>query len=477
MFKSIKFKYFFALYVILLSFCVFNLYPAHDDWGYASPKPSMNIIAGIMPTATFWRPFDRLIEYGLGFMPSLWPSFNHLVILAGFFITCIILHSMLEKVTQDKFHSFIGSLFFCFSPAIIITVTNSDYINQPYAFLAGLISLLCFFNAYYKCWLIFAALSVLFKENGIVWFLAPVFVNIVYVYINSDKKFIRLIREKFLFIIIGLLGMITYFAVRFFLLGKGLALGASVGRYQIIFSPIHILKNYVLILGGAATSVDALAFFLKPRNFIILIITFIVSVIFLGYIIACLYEIFRNNKRLFAGIIGFFVCALYISSPYTLAGQISDAMAYEMSFMLALMLGVILSSSCRKPKFMKLAITAMFASMIFVCAHKILVMHDYTLEVHNFLQAQQSKFENIPSKALIYFIEDIPEEGYGTYKYDIGHGLHEGHAFNSLWGWKAKIDIKTVKNFSEIKFSPETLPEYDTIFSLTRSGSLEILRN
>ena len=77
----------------------------------------------------------------------------------------------------------------------------------------------------------------------------------------------------------------------------------------------------------------------------------------------------------------------------------------------------------------------------------------------------------------MYFIEDIPEEGYASYKYPMGHGLHDGYAFKSLWNWEPEVKINRLKNFDKNTFKSDSLPEYDTVLVLTQSGNLKILRN
>ena len=483
--KRLKFRYLFAVYAVVLScVCMFWIYPAHDDWGYAAPKPGVNILERLMPRKAFWRPFDRLIEYGLGYAPSLWPGFNHVFRLAGHFLLCLFLYAVLKKLTDNKKYSAIGTFFLCLSPSILTTVTNSDYINQVWAMLSGLTSAFFFFKAYksrkslyYVLWMLFAFVSVFWKENGIVWFIAPVMLNVTYLF-TKGESLASSARRNFVYILAGLAGMLLYFSARFYLIG-GVSLGSAdggKGRYLLNFSVLHIIRNYSLIIGGAVTSIDSLALFMKPRNIPIIIITGVTSVIFLCFILARIYDIFRNKRRLFWGLVMLFVCAGYISSSYAIVGHNNESTSYEMIFMSGLILGIILSSS-RPPKWSNAIIAAMFACMLLSSCHKLYVMHNYTLGVRNFLAEHAGDFRNTPDKAYVYFIDDIPEDGFAVYTYPAGHGLNYGGAFNSLWGWKAAIKIECVSSDADIKFTSDSLPEYDTVFSLTQSGKIKVLRN
>lgn len=458
------------------------MYPTHDDWNYAAPHPNMNLLPRLMPGAVMWRPFDRLFEYLLGYVPSLFPYVNHVVSLAGHFALCLVLYALLKRLTHNRTGACLGTLCFCLSPGIVITITNSDFMNQIWAMVAGIVAASFFFRArlsgrslHYVLWLVFAFMAVLFKESGIVWFIAPVMLYSVYSFMNGGRL-TDTVRANFVYFLIGAAGMIVYFCIRFYLMG-GVVLGITTDpRYMLNFSPLHIIRNYSLMIGGAVTSIDTLAVFLKPRNYPVIIITGIISIAFLCVILACVYDIFRTNRRLFYSLIGLFVCAGFISSPHAVMGYNAESTAYEMAFMSGLIFGVILSSS-RRPGITSKVLAVMFASMVLVLGHKFYVMHNYTRSVHDFIIEHSSDFTNLPQKVHVYFIEDVPMEGYSTYRYPIGHGLNKGVAFKSLWNWDTYFTIKNVSSDADIDFTPASLPEYDTVFSLTRSGTLKVLKN
>ena len=146
--KKVKFRYVFGIYAAVMSYvCFFLIHPAHDDWSYCAPKPAMDIIAGLMPTKVYWRPFDRLIEYLLGFAPFLFPVINHVLVLSAHFTLCAVLYLLIRKITHRRLFAAAGTLFFCLNTGIVYTITNTDTINQSWAMLAGAASTFYFFKA------------------------------------------------------------------------------------------------------------------------------------------------------------------------------------------------------------------------------------------------------------------------------------------------------------------------------------------
>lgn len=115
--------------------------------------------------------------------------------------------------------------------------------------------------------------------------------------------------------------------------------------------------------------------------------------------------------------------------------------------------------------------------MCLVLGHKLYTVHVYSLEVREFIAEHRNDFRSVPSKVFVYYVHDVPRNGYSVYAAPVGDGLYEGKAFNSVWKWKADFTVKTVSSDADIDFTPASLPEYDTVFSLSRSGNLKVLRN
>lgn len=462
---------------------MFKVYPASDDWFYGVPQPGMNLSAELMPSDIFWRPLHSIVSYVLGYVPFLFPSLNHCLSLFCHFALCIILYKLLISTTHDNFASAIGILFFCLSPGIVYPVSDTDIFEHGSAMLSGVCAALCFFKAktqgrpsYYLLWFMFAFVAVLCRENGLSWFLASVMLFMVYSYSTRECGIAELLKENSLHILIAVFGMILYFALRFYLLGD-VRLGMSGGRYSVNLSPINIIKNYCLIIGSALTSSDAIAIFVKPRNYPVIAITSVISLLFIAYLFTCMKRLFITDRKTFKIIAGLFLCAGYISSPFAIIDHVGDNTTYEMLFMCSLMLGIILSR-CRPVKYAEFAVIAiMIMSMFCVQGHKFYTAHTFTGEVHSFIAEHKHDFTRKPSRVFVYYIADIPDDRYSMYHMTLGRGLDYGQAFKSEWGWDTRFTVKNINSESEIDYTPESLPEYDTVFSLTRSGTLKVLRN
>ena len=134
-------------------------------------------------------------------------------------------------------------------------------------------------------------------------------------------------------------------------------------------------------------------------------------------------------------------------------------------------------SSCGIRRAFIASSAVMFLCMFSVCCHKVYVLHEWSSGIQDFLHEHKADFRNKPSKIFVYFIKDIPEEGYSVYWYTPGHSVAFGEAFLSLWEWKPEFHSKHLNSEDDIDFMPDSLPEYDTVFSLTESGKLKVLRN
>ena len=424
--RSRNFYVFFVVYALFLSLLAFSVYPAFDDWFYAAPQPDMNLVESLMPSTIFWRPFHSIISYVLGYVPFLFPYLNHCLSLFCHFVLCIILHELLTAITHNKFASAVGILFFCLSPGIVYPISDTDIFEHGFAMVSGICAALCFFKAkikgkysYYLLWFIFAFGAVIFRENGLSWFLASIMLFMVYSYSERECGIIELLKENSLHIVIAVLGMILYFALRFYLLG-GIRLGASNGRYSVNLSPLNIIKNYCLIIGSAVTSSDAIAIFVKPRNYPVIVITSVISLLFLWYIFKCLRHIFTADRKTFKIIAGLFICAGYISSPFAVIDHVGDNTTYEMLFMCSLILGIVLSR-CRPAKYAEVTIIAiMIISMFCVQCHKFYTAITYTGRIRTFIAEHKNNFSRQPSQVFVYYITDIPDDHYSIYTMNVG---------------------------------------------------------
>lgn len=472
--------------IILLIYFIFTLtiLPAADDWTLAAaPVMDDGKFNLLLPNRIFWRPFEGMLAYFLGQVPSCFPKLNHCLVMLAHMFLCICLYRVLFKITQNTLATFSGLMFFMLSPGIIATVMSIDAINQSWTLLFGVIACWCFnyasiFNKkkFYILYFLAAVIAVLFKENGIVWFLAPVLLAIVKEYSQTDYDLNILFYEHYKALIFGGLGCVLYFIVRFCLMGT-VALGANSGSYVIKFSAFNVLKNLAIILGGSLTTIDTLSLFLLPRNLIIVGITLLVSLSLMVWMIKSLLS-FYAHKRKFITILLLVVINIFISLPHIFMGTVGEMHAYQMVFGFALILGLLIHYQEQNLKTLKLVFIPLFICMILVSGHKIYAMYHYGLVTHNYLVTHEKYFKNTPKNVLVYYINDC-EDGYSVFAQPMGEGLDYGRAFRSQWNWldSHKFTIKRINLGQENMINKQFDESKDTIFVLYKSGDLKVLKN
>lgn len=475
----------FFLYMAWLVYNVSLITPMADDWRCAAaPYHNDGTWYRVLPFTIgnpFWRPFEGFLAYFLGEYPFLFPYLNQAIVTIGHSILVILLYICLEKYTQNRKGTLIGAAIFALSPATVGTTSQIDGINQCWTLLCGVISSLFFIKGNYNndlkyivLFLIMAMVATLFKENGICWFFAPVFLCMINDYANGKGNFIDIIRQYSGKIMLGFGGSIAYFVARFALQGS-ISLGGS-GRYAVHPSIIDIIKNNIIILGSSFTTVDSLALFLKPRSWIIVAITGIITLCFWRYLLKAAIELKKDNNWL-ALVLPLLVVA-FINMPLTVMPHVSEMSAYQSVFAFAFLVGV-LWKYMPINKWSKLSLAILLICMLAVSTHKFVVMQAYAESVKIGKQQYQEYFVNIPEKVLIFYVVDVPLE-YSTYMQPLGHGLEQGRAFRSEWNWldvDKNAKIIYCKSADEIKRDLNGFEEYDTIFIQYQSGKVEVLRN
>lgn len=315
-----------ALHLVTFVICIFFLLPTNDDWGYlTTPKIDGYSYEGLLPTGTFWRPWDCLFGIILTWRPVLFPFLNHLFVIVGHFIGACILWKLLTIIKVSKFPKEIATIIFVVSPATLGSVLGIDSLNEIYSITFGLFSLLLYFNypnKYY--WIILALFATFAKENGIVYFLiCPL---VYHIFVNSNKK------KILLDCIIGLSVAVLYFIARVSLETSVVSISEE-SPYA--FSLSRKLTDIVAFVIGTSSVVDYISVLHAPsRNLTIAIITFIISFIFV-------IKVFGSKKSFNSTIIKLFVIMIICASPH-LATHFGPMHAYSTLPFFCIILGVII---------------------------------------------------------------------------------------------------------------------------------------
>lgn len=159
----------------ILLYAVLQILPTHDDWA-SMTTPDFRpffIKERFLFYGYHWRPFDSMIGYVAGRNPQLlFPTFNHLLVVAGHLLCTITLFRLLSELRFSLFSKNITTICFFVLPATMATVLAVDSQNQVFALTCDMIAFLCYIKlhrARYLVWILLIFLATLFKENGLMW--------------------------------------------------------------------------------------------------------------------------------------------------------------------------------------------------------------------------------------------------------------------------------------------------------------------
>ncbi|MBR1895811.1 MAG: hypothetical protein IJ822_03405, partial [Pyramidobacter sp.] len=327
---------------------------------------------------------------------------------------------------------------------------------------------------YFAFFLLAAMVSTLFKESGIVWFVAPVYFHFLWNYVHSDTGVLRQIKAYITPLCVGSCGALVYFLIRFSLM-RGLYLGAASGTYALNFSPLHILKNYVVMLAGTCAAFDPVALLGTPRKLGLFLCSAALSMPFLITTAAALWRLW-DDKRAFKAVIGMLLGIAGVSAPFVVMNHVAEMSVYSAVFLFAIWVSILFSWSAPNRSFLRYALTLLFAGMLLTCGHKFSLLWEYTHRVDRFVTACAPLFEKKPRKVFIYYVEDVPLS-YSIYCQPTGYGAAKGTALRSLWGWEGDIRIKMLETSSVKAPKGRDFLNYDTVLVLTQSGTIRVLKN
>lgn len=159
------------------------LLPTFDDWTYfTTPNYDFgdDFTNRLKPMASYWRPWDALLGYVLSLNHALFPTLNHIVVYLGHLMSTICVFLIAGQLHFGRAGRHVATLFFFLSPGMLGTVLGIDSANQAYATAWGLVSILVYLQAdrpiNKAAWTACVIMSLLSKENGIVYFVIPPFI-------------------------------------------------------------------------------------------------------------------------------------------------------------------------------------------------------------------------------------------------------------------------------------------------------------
>ena len=173
--KSLKSNVLF--YIVITSpiffYIVSLMGPVGDDLTYFTSSYPGSLWKGMMPIYSWWRPFDALLGHIIYLYPSLFPLINHLIVCAFHLTSTVIFYLIIRRLDFKQLEQNIATLFFYLTPSILGAIFDTDAINQTGALFFDLLGFYVFAfsrKGHVFGWLLLTFIAILFKENGITWF-------------------------------------------------------------------------------------------------------------------------------------------------------------------------------------------------------------------------------------------------------------------------------------------------------------------
>lgn len=355
-------------FLLLLTLCaviacwfIVQILPTFDDWNTLSlPNWDRDWMPYFLPYGAVWRPGDALFGYINGLDYRLYPTLNHIVVVAGHLCNCFLVYSIGSRLSFSDAAKKVATLFFFLCPCVLGTVLSVDGLNQTYSQLWGLAAVLAYLTfegkSKYLLWALFTLLSAWSKDNGIAWAVVPPM--LAYAFDKTDRR--TLIRH----FLIGIAFAVAYGAIRMSL-PKTIIYNPD--YYE--FSLMKHLKGIAIWLGFTWVPADYVAIF-GHRNLMVAIPTLLVGV---PFIIA----LFLNNAITGKPFWGLVACAIVTISPNLLI-SLTVMNAYASLGMAALIVGLLYQQSTFK-RWMRPLFAAYLLSAVFIDVHHYIAAYESSL--------------------------------------------------------------------------------------------------
>ena len=307
-----KLKYNFILVSALIALLILILYficklrPTFDDWTYiTTPDNGKDICRNILPFWSYWRPFDAILGLILSWCHSLFPYLNHIIIFIYHIGCTILIYKTGKKIGYNNIALIVCTTTYFIYPGVLGTVFSIDSTNQASSQFWGLAGLYIYLSSFRHrtfYWIICTIISILCKENGMVWILIPPVISYTF---NGDRKNV-IIKHIF----IGIAISILYFIIRYNLPSESVDINKAYINWNITKKARELFKFIMLTW----IPVDHISILHTPsRNIILSLVTTLLVIPFL-YI-----TYFAQRKHLFdIKYAILFICIFIASSPHLL---------------------------------------------------------------------------------------------------------------------------------------------------------------
>lgn len=391
--------------VVACAFIV-QILPTFDDWNTLSmPNYDKDWLQYFLPYGAVWRPGDALFGYINAIDYHLYPTLNHIVVVAGHLCNCLLVYRIAGQLSFSETGKRLATLFCFLCPCVLGTVLSVDGLNQTYSQLWGLAATLAYLTQREKkrlaCWALFTFCAAWAKDNGIAWAVVPPM--LAFAFDRIDRK--TLVRHFAL----GMVLAVAYGALR-------LSLPKTV-----IYNPDYYefnltshLRGIAIWLGYTWLPADYVSIFGEPRHLIAAGLTIVVGAPF----ILLLFFNKGLRSKAFWGIVA---CAIVTISPNLLI-SLTVMNAYASLGMAAVLVGWLYDRSAHQ-RWLKPLFAAYMASALFIAVHHYLSAYQTALVGRDMARATLRQIEKPVDKVRVIILEDeykkfsnfcvIPSEAFG----------------------------------------------------------------
>ena len=382
------------------------------------------------------RPFDFLLGCIVGWLPSLFPALNHVLIILAHTISACLVFTICQRLRFSQLASNVATLFFFFSPATLGATLACDGFNQSYAQMWGLMALWQYQKSNRKhYWLVCVVLAALSKENGLAWAVVPPIVAYAFRQIPRQQA----LRH----IIYGVLLALAYFGVYALIYASGIVHVEYPEEYSSGTIMSHV-SDFIQLMAYTWLPMDYMSVVYPPtRSITIAVVTALVSLPFL-LLLASRFALFKTRQALLLA-----ACFIILAAPHliTVVSIMHNYAALAMaSFIIAFFVSHI--NRCRS---VLITFSLFMASALFTDLHHFFAARQSGL-LGKELAMQAINHASQPlQRALVINIDNPDEPSYSSFCVRpvdaFGWGLSVRHY--SRYEWNTRIDEVTLSHYDE----------------------------
>ncbi|MDD6211073.1 MAG: hypothetical protein PUB21_10760 [Bacteroidales bacterium] len=471
--------------------------PYGDDWSYRTEPhfyDSLSSIPLFPENGGKWRPFDSLWGAFMGIMPWAYPFLNHLFVVGGHFLSAYLLFLTGKRFGFSQRASFISAMLFVISGNTFATFSSIDSLNQSLSLTFGMLAVWFFIKRDkpdYFLYLLFAILSVCWKESGFFFFLIAPLMRFVLRFRKISAIGEARLKEEYLPFLIGFVATLVYFFITFGSHFISNMLNAA-NKEPWSGSEFYNLKFGLAALLGRIIPVDLPSLLLSPRNYCVAFVSIVfgMPLIALSFIYA-LKKIFRGDSLMCA----IFCIVLVFAVSHASVNAITEMNSYPCIFFASFFFLPVFESFPKRrvlPVFTILFVTACLTSLI----------HKYSLIVKSNRAAEvivtniTGQTTNIPDQVFCLLI-DNQSLGHDIYQPIAPIAAGSGYIMKRVWNkWGMKIDVvscqidgdekELIKTNIKLKFDNRTAEEeigrtieeklktYDAVWVIFQNGEVRV---